>query len=247
MRYKMIISYDGTFFHGFQRQTSLISVQEEIEKVLSIVFKSKIVIHGAGRTDAGVHALGQVAHFDAEQKIPTDGLKKVLNKNLFPHIYIKDIDYVDKEFHAQKSAIAKEYHYFVSINEFDPTKSSHVLFFHDRIDINKIREAMKYIVGTHDFKTFAKVNLKKNTVRTIYNFDLDINDGVLEFKIKGDGFLYNMVRIIVALMLKVGEGRFEPEHIKEILDGKDRHLAPFVIAPQGLYLWEVFYEDKYMN
>lgn len=245
MRYKLIIAYDGSYFHGFQRQTKDISVQETLEQALSLIFKDKIIIHGAGRTDAGVHARGQVAHFDSDQEIPTENLRKVLNKRIYPHIFIEKVTIVDHPFHAQKSAIGKEYHYKVSINKYDPLLSSYVLFFHDRINIQKMREAMTYIVGEHDFKSFAKINKKGSTVRTIQSFTLDVEDGILTFKIRGDGFMYNMVRIIVSLILKVGEGKFEPIHIKEILDAKDRKLAPFVASPNGLYLMEVFYKDIY--
>ncbi len=246
MRYKMIIAYDGSYFHGFQRQKEEISVQETIENALSTILKQPIIIHGAGRTDAFVHAYGQVAHFDSTQYVPADNLKKILNKYVYPHIYVKDISFVNDNFHAQKSAVGKEYHYKVSINKFDPLLANYVLFFHDRIDISKIREAMKYIVGTHDFKTFAKLNINKNTVRTIYKFDLTVKEGILEFKIIGNGFMYNMVRIIISLMLKVGEGKFPPEHIKEILEQKNRKYAPFVAAPQGLYLCQVFYDKDYL-
>lgn len=245
MRYRMIISYDGTFFHGFQRQPDEISVQQVLEEKLTIIFKSKVVIHGAGRTDAFVHAKGQVVHFDNDQLIPCDNLRKVLNKHIFPHIYVKEIKFVSKDFHSRKSAIKKEYRYLVSINEFDPLLSNYMLFFHDRININNIRSAMEYIVGTHDFKSFSKNKITNNTTRTIESFTLTVDKGILEFAIVGDGFMYNMVRIIIALMLKVGEGRFKPEDIKKILDGKERRLAPFVAAPQGLYLWKVFYDKKF--
>ena len=245
MRYKMIVSYDGSFFHGFQRQPDEISVQQVLEEKLAIIFKTKIVIHGAGRTDAFVHAKGQVVHFDSDQLIPCENLKKVLNKHIFPHIYIKEIRFVPNEFHSRKNAIKKEYRYLVSINEFGPLKSNYMLFFHDSININNIRLAMEYIVGTHDFKSYSKNKITKNTVRTIESFTLTVDKGILEFAIVGDGFMYNMVRIIVALMLKVGEGRFKPEDIKRILDGKERRLAPFVAAPQGLYLWKVHYDEKF--
>ena len=242
MRYKLTMAYDGSKFHGFQRQTLDMSVQQKLEEALALIFKDKIIIHGAGRTDAGVHALGQVAHFDSDQEIPCANLKRVLNKRIYPYIYIKDVEIVDNKFHAQKSAIKKEYHYKVSINEYNPLLNDYYLFFHDRIDITKIRAAMKYIVGTHDFKSFAKINKKGSTVRTIESFTLDIKDGILTFKIIGSGFLYNMVRIIISLMLKVGEGKFEPSHIQEILDQKNRKAAPYVARPNGLYLYKVYYE-----
>lgn len=241
MRYKMIFSYDGAFFHGFQRQTKDISVQEVIENKLSIIFKMPIIIHASGRTDSGVHAIGQVAHFDSFQEIPVSNLRKVLNKHLFPHIYIKEITLVDESFHSRKSIVKKEYHYKVSINEFDPLLANYCHFFHDRININNIRLAMNYIVGTHDFSSFAKTNTLKTSIRTIYSFTLDVDNGILTFKIVGNGFMYNMVRIIVALMLKVGEGRLKPEDIKSILNGCDRHLAPFVAPACGLYLYKVYY------
>lgn len=242
MRYKMIVQYDGSCFHGFQRQLGYNSVQETLEKTLSEILKTEVVVKSAGRTDAGVHSLGQVIHFDSQQLVPEKNLKKITNKKVYPSIYIKDVEYVDESFHSRISAVKKEYRYFVSINEYSPFKSKYVHFFHNRIDIDKIKEAMTYIVGTHDFKSFSKNHVIKNTVRTIELFELNVNDGILEFRIIGNGFMYNMVRIIVALMLKVGEGKFEPSYIKEVIEGKDRKYAPFVAPPQGLYLWKVYYE-----
>ena len=241
MRYKMVISYDGSFFHGFQRQTKYISVQEVLEEKLSEILKLDITVHGSGRTDAGVHAKGQVIHFDSQQYVPPLNLMKILNKKVYPHIYVLSSEIVDESFHSRKSAISKEYRYYVSINTFDPLKVNYMHFFHDRIDISKIREAMKYIVGTHDFKSFSKNKTVKTTVRTIEKFELNIKDGILEFRIKGTGFMYNMVRIIVAIMLKVAEGKLQPSDVLRIIDGKERTLAPWVAPASGLYLWKVYY------
>ncbi len=242
MRYKMIISYDGSFFHGFQRQINYISVQEVLEQKLTEILKTEVIVHGSGRTDAGVHAKGQVIHFDSTQYVPPLNLMKILNKKVYPHIYVTSSEIVDETFHSRKSAISKEYRYYVSINTYDPLKVNYMHFFHDRIDISKIREAMKYIIGTHDFKSFSKNKTVKTTIRTIEEFELNIKDGVLEFRIKGTGFMYNMVRIIVAIMLKVAEGKLEPIDVKRIIDGKERKLAPWVAPASGLYLWEVYYE-----
>lgn len=242
MRYKMVISYDGSFFHGFQRQTKYISVQEVLEEKLSEILKLDITVHGSGRTDAGVHAKGQVIHFDSQQYVPPLNLRKILNKKVYPHIYVLSSEIVDESFHSRKSAISKEYRYYVSINTFDPLKVNYMHFFHDRIDISKIREAMTYIVGTHDFKSFSKNKTVKTTVRTIEEFELNIKDGILEFRIKGTGFMYNMVRIIVAIMLKVAEGKLQPSDVLRIIDGKERTLAPWVAPASGLYLWKVYYE-----
>lgn len=241
MRYKLNVSYDGAYFHGFQRQLKFNSVQETLEIALTDIFKMPIVVKGSGRTDAGVHAKGQVVHFDSEQVIPCPNLKKILNKKVFPHIYVNDIENVDDAFHSRGSAIKKEYRYYVSIGTFDPLKANYQHHFHDRIDISKIREAMTYIVGTHDFASFSKNKELKTTIRTIELFELNIKDGILEFRIIGNGFMYNMVRIIIALMLKVGEGKLAPSDIKRIIDGKNRKLAPYVAPACGLYLWKVYY------
>ncbi len=242
MRYKMIVSYDGSFFHGFQRQKKYISVQQVLEEKLTEILNKNVIIHASGRTDAGVHAIGQVIHFDCAQYVPAENLKKVLNKKVYPHIYITSSEIVDESFDSRKSAHLKEYHYFVSINTFNPLKANYLYFFHDRIDISKIREAMEYICGTHDFRSFSKNKHLASCVRTITEFDLNIKDGILEFVIIGNGFMYNMVRIIVALMLKVGEGKLQPLDIKRIIDGKERRLAPYVAPAVGLYLWKVYYE-----
>ena len=239
----MIVAYDGAFFHGFQRQTNLISVQSVLEDTLTEILKTDVIIHGAGRTDALVHAYGQVAHFDSTQAVPPKNLKKILNKKIYPHIYVSDIEIVDEAFHSRKSAKGKEYHYIVDIGEYDPLQNNYVLYHHNRIDIDKIKEAMTYIVGTHDFKSLSKNKELKTTVRTIKSFDLNIEGTRLTFKIIGNGFMYNMVRIIIALMLKVGEGKLKVEDVPRILAAKDRTLVPWVAPARGLYLMKVFYEE----
>lgn len=243
MRYKMIVAYDGAFFHGFQRQTNLISVQSVLEDTLTEILKTNVIIHGAGRTDALVHAYGQVVHFDSTQLVPPKNLKKILNKKIYPHIYVSDIELVEESFHSRKSAQGKEYHYLVDIGEYDPLQNNYVLYYHNRIDIDKIQEGMKYIVGTHDFKSLSKNKELKTTVRTIKSFDLEIEGTRLKFKIVGNGFMYNMVRIIIALMLKVGEGKLEPNDVPKIIEAKNRKLVPWVAPARGLYLMKVFYEE----
>lgn len=243
MRYKIVIAYDGAFFHGFQRQTSLISVQSVLEETLTEILKTEVIIHGAGRTDALVHAYGQVVHFDSSQLVPPKNLKKILNKKIYPHIYVKDIEIVDETFHARKSAKGKEYHYVVDIGEYDPLKNNYVLYHHNRLDIEKIKQAMTYIEGTHDFKSLAKNKELKTTIRTIKSFELMVEGTKLTFKIVGNGFMYNMVRIIVALMLKVGEGKLTVADVPRIIEAHDRKLVPWVAPARGLYLMKVFYEE----
>lgn len=241
MKYKLIVEYDGSYFHGFQRQLKENSVQEQLEKVLSEITKEEIKINGAGRTDAGVHAYGQVIAFKTSRNIPEDNLKKIMNKKLYPHIYIRKVEIASDAFHPRIDAIKKEYHYKVSINNFDPLKVNYYYFFHDRIDISKIRKAMEFIKGTHDFKSLCKLTEEKTTIRTIEKFDLEVKDGILEFTIIGDGFLRNMVRIIIALVLRVGEGKINVEDVEKIINEKNRRLAPWVAPANGLYLWKVYY------
>ena len=241
MRYKLTLSYDGSYYYGFQRQTKLISVQEEIEKCLNIIFKEEIKIKGAGRTDVNVHAIGQVAHFDSDLRIPLDRVKKAMNKILAPHIYIKEVEIVDDGFHARISAKEKEYRYYISTNEFDPLKSNYIYFYNQKIDLEKVKEALPYFIGTKDFKTLSKGHEKENTVRTIYSFTVNEKDGIYEFVIRGNGFLRNMVRIIIALVLKINENKITKEDIQTILEGKTRKLAPWLAPANGLYLYSIKY------
>ena len=242
MRYKMIISYDGAYFYGYQRQTSQITVQEEIEKCLTIIFKQPIKIKSAGRTDAKVHAIGQVAHFDSDQLIPINQLKKAMNKILKPHIYINTIEIVEESFHSRYSATKKEYRYYISTNEFNPLKSQYIYFYPYKIDIDKVRNAMSCFLGTKDFKSISKGHEKEDTIRTIDSFTVSEKNGVYEFIIVGDGFLRNMVRIIIALVLKANEGKITPIDIENIIKAKDRKKAPWTAPAEGLYLYHIYYE-----
>lgn len=244
MRYKMIISYDGAYFYGYQRQKSKITVQEEIEKCLTLIFKQPVEIKSAGRTDAKVHAIGQVAHFDSEQVIPLSQLKKAMNKILKPHIYIKEIEIVDDSFHARYDAIKKEYRYYISTNEYDPLKSQYIYFYPYKIDIETIKKTLLYFIGTKDFESLSKGHDKENTVRTIYSFDVNENNGTYEFSIVGDGFLRNMVRIIIALILKVNENKLTINDINKIIEARDRTTAPWTAPAEGLYLYKIYYNNK---
>ncbi len=242
MRLKMIVSYDGSYFHGFQRQTTLTTVQGNIENILEIIYKEKITITYAGRTDAGVHAVEQVVHYDSEQIIPLANLKRVLNKSLKPHIYIKDISYVDNSFHSRYSEHITEYRYIISTNEFNPFQSNYIYFYDRILNIDLIKKSIQYIIGTHDFKALSKGNEKDNTIRTIYSFDIEEKNNEYVFIIKGNGFLHNMVRIIMALLIKVNEGKIKPDEVKEIINSKDRKKVPWCAPSNGLYLYSITYK-----
>lgn len=241
MRYKLTISYDGSCFHGFQRQNNKVSVQETIENALKIVFKKDITIKSAGRTDAGVHALNQVVHFDAKSSIPLIKLRNVLNKIIAPHIYIKSIEVVDEAFHSRLSPHIKEYRYYISTNEFDPLKSNYLYFYPFLLDISKIKEVIKLFIGTKDFKALSKRHEKENTIRTITSFEVNQTDGIYEFIIKGNGFLHNMVRIMIAIILKVNENKISTDDVKKIIESCDRKTAPWCAPANGLYLYNIYY------
>jgi len=244
MRYKMIASYDGAYFHGFQRQKNAISVEQVIEDALEIIFKEKIIIKYAGRTDALVHACGQVIHFDSDIKIPTNNLKKTLNKMIAPHIYIKDIAICNDDFHSRFSEHITEYHYIISTNEFSPFKSNYVLFYSRPLNIQKIKEAMTLFIGEKDFKALSKGHEKECTIRHIYSFDVLESNGEYEFIIRGNGFLHNMVRIIIAILLKVNEDVITLNDINLIIESKDRKKAPWCAVGSGLYLYKIDYLTK---
>lgn len=242
MRYKLTISYDGSNYYGFQRQSNLVSVQSEIEKALASVFKEEIKIASAGRTDAMVHAVGQVIHFDSEKVVPARNLREVLNKHLTErYIYIKEVEHVDYKFHARISSVAKEYHYLVSLGEFDPFQARYVVFWPKSINLEAIKEGMQYFLGEHNFKTFSKNKKITNTIREISEFRLVQKGEFLTFVIIGDGFMHNMVRIMMGVLRRIGEGKFDSEKVKELLEGQNRRLAPYTEKPNGLYLYKVYY------
>ncbi|RLL40722.1 tRNA pseudouridine(38-40) synthase TruA [Oceanobacillus piezotolerans] len=247
-RIKCTIQYDGTLFHGFQIQPNKRTVQGELEKALSRVHKgSKIKTVASGRTDSGVHAKGQVIHFDSILSIPSEGWKQALNTQLPDDIYIIDVKRVSSAFHARYGVSQKEYHYIVlNRPDTDVFNRNYSYHFPYEIDIDKILEACRYLEGTHDFTTLssAKSTVKGTKVRTIYEANCIRQGDKLTFVFRGSGFLYNMVRIMVSVLLDIGQGRRKPEDIPKMIEKKDRSLAGKTIAPQGLYLWKVTYDDQ---
>lgn len=242
MRYKAIVMYDGTMFHGFQYQNDLRTVQEEIEKVLKIVTKKDTKIYPAGRTDTGVHALGQVFHFDYDVKMEEWQIKNALNSRLPKDIYIKNINIVNDDFHARYHALKKTYQYVINLNEFNPLNKNYCYYYKYKLDIEKMIKASKLFVGEHDFRTFTKNHKIENTVRTIYNIEFDVQDKVIKINITGNGFLHNMVRIIVAMLIEVGNNRITEEQLLIALNNKNRKFAPKLAPANGLYLVSVEYK-----
>jgi len=242
MRYLITFSYDGTLYNGYQIQDDQPTIQNEIEKNLSKIFNSDIKIHASGRTDAKVHAINQKAHFDSEKIIDLDRLKNSLNKMLKEDIFIKDIKEVDSDFHARFNVVSKEYHYLINVGEYDPFKRNYVYQYNKELDIDKMKEAAKYFIGTHNFKSFTKTDINRNDyVRTIYNIDIVKEKDLITIKFCGNGFLRYMVRNIVGLLIEVGENKINIDSINEILEKEDRTFASKTANPEGLYLYDVKY------
>lgn len=245
-RIKCTLSYDGTHFFGYQIQPGKRTVQGELERALQQIHKGEAIrVTASGRTDAGVHAYGQVIHFDTPLSLSPDQWKKALNALLPDDIVIKDAQEATPSFHARFSAKAKEYRYKVRIaQERDVFLRNYCYHFPHPLDMEEMRRALRLIEGTHDFTSFcsAKTNVD-GRVRTIYTADMAVRDDLLEFRFIGNGFLYNMVRIIVGTILEVGQGKRSVDSISSALAAKDRRLAGKTAPPQGLYLWKVYYDN----
>lgn len=239
MRYKMIISYDGTNYKGFQAQINEITIEETLNSCLSQLFKQEIKAVGSGRTDANVHAIGQVVHFDSDKEIKPDNLKNGLNSILPKDIFVKNIEIVDKDFHSRFSAKSKEYRYYIS-KEYNPIIKNYSAYYYN-LNVGKMKEAIRYFVGTHDFTSFSFYVLNKPTIKTIFDAHINEYNDYLEIVFIGDGFLKYMVRIMVGTLIEIGLNKRQPEDIIEIFEKKDRRYAGKTAAANGLFLYKVNY------
>lgn len=244
-RMKATISYDGTNFSGYQVQPGKRTVQLEIEKVLSKMHKGEeIKAIASGRTDARVHAIGQVIHFDTTLSIPNEGYKKALNTQLPGDIRVLDIEEVDRDFHARYSAKGKRYRYIWYCEEVQsPFRRNYTVETKGiKPDVKKMKEGAKYIIGTHDFSCFCASNTSVvDKVRTVHSLDFETHSEELHMVIEGNGFLYNMVRIIAGTLWEIGIGKRNPESMEQIIASKSREKAGKTAPPHGLYLEKVYY------
>jgi len=244
--YKLTIAYDGTHYSGWQVQPNATSIQEIIEKAIHTFIREKVSLIGSGRTDAGVHAIGQVAHFRCTQELDLHRLFRALN-GMIPHdIRILDIARVPSEFHAQRSAIGKIYHYHLCFKPFVmPCQRLYSCHFRDPVDLELLRRAAKAFVGTHDFTSFANSASEgaasKNAVRTITRLDVVETEEGVRLEFEGNGFLYKMVRNIVGMLLEVATKKRSLEDIETLFLAKDRRLAPKAVKACGLFLMKVLY------
>lgn len=237
-RILLTISYDGTNFFGWQKQTDRRTVQGEIEKAIEIVAGKSCEVFGSGRTDAGVHALAQTAHFDLPVDIPVSRLADVLNSLLPGDIAVLKAEEVDKDFHARFSIKKKCYEYRVYVgSEKDPFMCHRMGWVKYPLDLKKMIEAGKMLVGKHDFKGFcSSATCTNDFVRKIFSIDITKDGDFYYFDIVGNGFLYNMVRIIVGTLIDVGRGKLGLESVKEALENGDRSKAGVTMPAGGLYL-----------
>lgn len=245
MRVKLIIEYNGEKYCGWQRQLNGISIQQHIEQAIKKLTGVKTNVTGAGRTDAGVHALGQAAHFDTNSTIPADKFSYALNLLLPKDIRIKESCEADESFHARFGAQAKEYRYTIYNHEHASALYHNVsLHVRPKLNIEAMKRAANCFFGTHDFKAFMAAGSQvKDTVRTIYHIMITQDEPFIYLDITGSGFLYNMVRIIAGTLVEAGKGRIGVEGIKGILEGKDRVYAGPTVAPKGLMLMKIYYDD----
>lgn len=241
----MTFSYDGSDFFGYQKQLDKRTVQGELESVLKKINGEKeVIVVASGRTDAGVHAINQKAHFDMESNIECDKLLRSINSMLPEDIYVKGIEEVSDNFHARYDATGKEYIYQINMGEFNPLERKYVYQHNGKLDVVEMQRAMKYLEGTHSFKSFTKSDEDKDFVRTLSQTNIvrdmkDVNKITLVFI--GSGFLRYMVRNMVGTLIEIGEGKRRSEEIIEILKSEDRTKAGKTANSEGLYLKNVFY------
>ena len=240
---KIIIEYDGKSFNGWQKQPTKLNIQGEIEKAIFEITGEEVNLIASGRTDAGVHAFGQVANFNTETKLPIEKIAKAINSKLKKSIVIKSAEEVDEQFHSRYSVHSKTYRYIINNSE-NGTAIYRDLEYHYPFKLNeeKMNEAIKYFEGEHDFKGFkASGTSSKSSVRTIYEGTVWRDGDRINIEITGNGFLYNMVRIIAGTLLEVGEGKITPEEIPNIINSQDRKKAGRTLPAKGLYLMKVEY------
>lgn len=244
MTYKMTLAYEGTNYHGWQRQKNGITIQEVIENCLTEVFHKEIVVTGCSRTDAGVHAKVYVCNFSGETTIPADKIPFVMNTMLPDDIRVYKCETVSDEFNARFHTASKAYEYKIINRPFaDPLLRNFAWHYPVKLDVEKMKKAASVIQGKHDFASFcAAGSSAKTTVRNLFELSVSSEGDIITIRAKADGFLYNMVRIIAGTLVYVGNGKLSEEDIQMLIEKKDRRLLGITAPPQGLALVEVNYE-----
>ena len=245
-RVRMVVAYDGTAYRGWQLQPNGITIEQVLNRELTALLKEPISVIGASRTDSGVHARGNVAVFDTENRMPADKICFALNQRLPEDIRVQSSEEVPADWHPRKANCTKTYEYKVLNRKISmPLERLYAHFCYFNLDLDKMREAAAHLVGEHDFKSFCTVRTQaEETVRTIYSLDITKQDDMITIRISGSGFLYNMVRIIAGTLLEVGMGAYLPEHVEEILDARDRQAAGRTAPARGLTLVSMEYQQE---
>lgn len=241
MRYMAIVSYDGTAYQGFQSQQNALGIQEVIEKAFRLMTQTDIKIHSAGRTDKGVHAIGQVFHFDSEIDIDQETWIRGVNQRLPLDIRLKKIKKVKPDFHARHSATSKIYRYVIAKKPSTVFSKNYEVYIKD-FDIEKVKPVLSDFIGTHDFKGFCQYVPGKPTMKTIFKVSLKETSKHYTFTFHGNSFLKYMVRSMMGTIIKIGLGRKDPSVIKDILETQNRSLAGKTAEARGLFLVKIFYK-----
>lgn len=246
-RYAAILEYDGTQFHGWQRQPHASSVQAAVENALTRVANEEVQVVCAGRTDTGVHAAGQVVHFDSEAKRTLRQWLLGANANLPKSVAFKDIREVSMQFHARFSALSRTYRYLIYTA---PTRSAlmseRVTWEHQNIDAGRMQDGANFLLGEHDFTSFRALACQaKSPVRTVRQIRVKRHGSVVSIEIQANAFLHHMVRNIAGVLIEIGKGEQSIDWVKELLDARNRALAAMTAPPQGLYLLRVEYPQAF--
>ncbi len=246
MRVKMTVAYDGTNYKGWQVQPNGITIEEVLNKNLSNLLGEEIVVSGASRTDSGVHSLGNIAVFDTNTRMPADKIAFALNQRLPEDIVAQGSSEVEDGWHPRYQNSRKTYEYRILNRTFRmPTRRLDTYFYHYPLDVEKMKKAASYLVGEHDFKSFCAIGAQvKTTARTIYACDVEKEGDIITIRVTGNGFLYNMVRIIAGTLVQIGGGAIEPEAMEAILLKKDRSAAGPTAPAHGLTMMGIEFEEK---
>lgn len=245
-RVRLIVAYDGTNYHGWQIQKNGVTIEEVLNLELTALLGEKIEVIGASRTDAGVHALGNIAVFDTSHPMPAEKISYALNARLPEDIRIQKSEEVPPDWHPRHVKSRKTYEYRIYCSEFAlPTRRLYTYFTYRPLDVPAMQEAARALVGEHDFKSFCQVGAQvETTVRTLYAVDVCEEGREVAIRVTGNGFLYNMVRIIAGTLMEVGLGRIRPNEMPQILEAKERSAAGPTAPAQGLCLMRYEFEDE---
>lgn len=244
-RIKLTVAYDGTNYCGWQVQNNGVTIEEKLNKAIADLTGEEIAVIGASRTDSGVHALGNVAVFDTDTRIPAEKIALALNQRLPEDIRVQKSEKVSQDWHPRYADSIKTYRYQILNRKIpNPLRRFDTYFIYSDLDIEAMRKAAAYIVGEHDFASFCSAGSQVlTTIRTVYSLDIDVEDDLITIQITGNGFLYNMVRIIAGTLLQVGKGIYPPKHIADIITARDRSMAGPTAPARGLTLVGIEYKN----